>query len=348
MQSPVKVISARDFSRQDVIVPARFRLHFPAHWRASPVQNRYATALERETISWLARYGIGETAAEREKLRKFNCGMYGGYSLPGAPFASALLVTQFISLWLFWDDVEVEENIAWSIEDVVSALRDARGEASPANRYIAAWADLGRRLRPLTSEAWLQRLSDAMRAWLDNAKVETAMARAFRERRAVPEVEALLECRTISIGMFPTFYLIELSEGIELDAAFHEHPDVCGIKRMASRLVGMGNDLGGIAKDLINRWLNLVVVIAERSALPLEEAFAELVARHNAEVIAFDRAAARLPRFGPATDPFVAGWVQAVRHNVYGFALWESLAERYQEYKAVVGNTALLAAASEG
>ncbi len=35
-----------------------------------------------------------------------------------------------------------------------------------------------------------------------------------------------------------------------------------------------------------------------------------------------------LPSFGADADLFVPGWVQAVRHNVYGFALWESLAER--------------------
>lgn len=108
----------------------------------------------------------------------------------------------------------------------------------------------------------------------------------------------------------------------------------------------MGNDLGGVAKDLKDRWLNLVPVTAERRQISLTAAFEAVIDVHNADVLAFDRLASRLPSFGPDTDPFVPGWVQAVRHNVYGFALWESLAERYQATKAIVGSTPLIAGLS--
>jgi hypothetical protein len=143
--------------------------------------------------------------------------------------------------------------------------------------------------------------------------------------------------------MYPTFHLIELCEGIELDDAFHRHVEIRELKRLASRLVGLGNELGGVAKDLQDRWLNLVPLTAEQRQLSLTAAFANVVAAHNADVLAFDALASRLSSFGPQTDLFVAGWVQAVRHNVYGFALWESLAERYQAKKAIVGSTPLIA-----
>jgi hypothetical protein len=342
MQSSVQVIRAFEFSAREAMVPSAYRLRFPAHWRASPVQNRYFEAIERDTIAWLNRYGIGCRASEREKLRKFSCGMYGGYSLPLAAFSTALLVTQFISLWLFWDDVEIEDDVTWSVDDVVAAL-SASPSIKKTSRYVAAWADLGKRLQHMTSATWLSRLGRTMREWLTNAKIETRLGRAFRSEGKCPDVDTLFECRTISIGMFPTFHLIELTEGIELDDSFHEHAAVRSLKRTASRLVGMGNDLGGVAKDILHRWLNLVLALAERSSLGVEDAFGRIVDLHNEEVVAFDREAACLPSFGPAIDPFVVGWVQAVRHNVYGFALWESVAERYQEHKAIVGNTALLA-----
>lgn len=180
-QSHVKVVSAQDFQRLDVETPESFELRFPGRWIARPIQNRYAAAIERETIAWLASYDIGLDRDEAEKLRKFNCGGYGGYSLPLADYRAALLVTQFISLWLFWD---------------------------------------------------------------------------------------------------------------------------------------------------------------------IEEAFQRVVDIHNAEVAEFDRLATELPSWGPATDVLARGWVQAVRHNVYGFTLWESTAERYQEFKAVVGSKALIAPVS--
>jgi len=341
MHDRIRIVSARELGVQSQPA-ACYCLRFPASWRHAPVKNRYASALEQSTLAWLSSYAIGGTAAEREKLRKFDCGAYGGCSLPGAPFTSALLVTQFISLWLFWDDAQVEDDVSWSIDDVVDALT-VQLSHPPASRYIAAWSDLGQRLQLVASPAQLARLAQSMREWLHNAKLETALARAYREEGCCPDLDTLFACRTVSIGMYPTFHLIELTEGIELGDSFHAHPATHAVKRLASRLVGLGNDIGGIAKDLQNRWLNLVLVTAEQTQSTLERAFAHIVKLHNEEVLAFDQAAAAMPSFGPTTEPFVQGWLQAVRHNVYGFALWESQAERYQEFQAIAGDTPLLA-----
>jgi terpene synthase-like protein len=338
----VRIVSAQDFLRLGVEAPASFELRFPQRWIARPVQNRYAVAIEHETLAWLGSYGIGRSLDEAEKLRKFNCGIYGGYSLPTANYQTALLVTQFISLWLFWDDAQVEEEDDFCIEAVLEALA---GTAEPraASRYLAAWADIGRRLRRTQSAAWFGRLESTMREWLENAKLETCLAQAFKSGGACPDFATLFDCRTISIGMFPTFHLIEFAEGIELDESFHEHERVVALKRLASRLVGLGNDLGGLAKDISNQWLNLVLVLMEQSALKIEDAFQRIVNIHNADVEEFDRVALELPSREAETDALARGWVQSVRHNVFGFTLWESVAERYQESKAVVGRKALIA-----
>lgn len=339
----LRLIPAVELEALGLEPPAGYRLRFPEHWRATPLQNRYAAALERRTLSWLREYGMGAELDEAERLRRFDVGRYGGYSLPHAGFEAALLVTQYISLWLFWDDLQVEDELGWNVGHVVQALHGEWQPTSSESRYLAAWADLGTRLRGQRSPAWLARLSSSMLQWLENAKREAEWALSFRERRICPDLDDLFACRTISIGMYPTFHLIELCEGIELDDAFHGHAEIRELKRLASRLVGLGNDLGGVAKDLKDRWLNLVPVTAERRQLSLTAAFAAVVDAHNADVLVFDRLASRLPSFGPDTDVFVPGWVQAVRHNVYGFALWESLAERYQAIKAVVGSTPLIA-----
>ena len=63
---------------------------------------------------------------------------------------------------------------------------------------------------------------------------------------------------------------------------------------------------------------------------------------HNQEVLDFDRMAARLPSFGAELDARVSRWLEAVRYSVYGFALWESTAERYQEYTALAAGRPLL------
>jgi len=343
LPSDLRIIPAAKFESLELQPPASFRLAFPEHWRATPVQNPYAAALERSTLRWLREYEMGVEPEERERLRRFDVGRYGGYSLPHAAFEPALLVTQYISLWLFWDDLQIEDDSGCNVDHVLQALHGEWPRAKSESRYLVAWANLGKRMRRQRSPAWLARLSSSMLQWLENAKRETEWACAYRQRRLGVEIDDLFACRTISIGMYPTFHLIELCEGIELDDAFHGHPDVRELKRLASRLVGMGNELCGVAKDLKERWLNLVPLTAERRQLSLTAAFAALVDDHNADVLAFDAVASRLPSFGIDTDILVSGWVQAVRHNVYGFALWESLAERYQANKAVVGSTPLIA-----
>lgn len=343
MNGEIEIISGRPRSAAH---RAHHRLAFPAHWRAQPVLNPDEATLEAATVAWLATHGMGQNPAEREKLRKFECGKYGGYSLPKAPLPEALLVTEFISLWLFWDDVEVEDHTRWNIDDVVRALLG--DDSLDRGRYVAAWAELGRRLGEARSAAWRARLAASMQEWLENAKVETALARRLRDQAEWPDLEAAFDCRTVSIGMYPTFYLIEHAAGFELPASFHEHPLVRTLKRTASRLVGMGNDLGGVAKDIFHGWLNLVLVFGHAFDLRVEEAFARVVDLHNREVLDFDLTAERLPSWGAELDARVALWVAAVRHSVYGFALWESRAERYQEYTALAGGRALLVTLDTG
>lgn len=340
----VRIVSAAELARSGAVAPPQLRLRFPPHWRAEPVQNRYAAALELETIAWLRSYGMGEAPEEAETVRGVDCARYGGYSLPLADFDTGLLITQFISLWIFWDDAQVEREVSWDIDDVLSAMLGRR--CAPQSRYLAAWADLGRRLRRARSERWMRRFGAAMRQWLENAKGETAMAQAFKRRDALPDFEALYDCRTVSIGMYPVFYLLEHAEGFELPDAVHDHPAVVALKRSAARLVGLANDLCGLAKDLREDWLNLVRILRKRAHITLPQAFEEVVRIHNDEVRAFDRLASALPSFGPGLDVLVRGWVQAARHNVYGFALWGSVAERYQRYKVLVGDQALIAAVS--
>jgi hypothetical protein len=342
MRGDVRILPAAEFSEVGTTIPAAFKLRFPSGWRARPVQNRYAQTIGRETLQWLSRYGIGKRPEEIEKLCKFACEAYGGYSLPLASYQTGLLVTEFISLWLFWDDVQVEEGLGFSTEDVVAALVESSPPRS-TSPYVAAWFDIGERLRRTQSRRWLSRLGASMGEWLENAKVETAMAMAHRRYGGCPDFEVLFECRTISIGMFPTFYLIEFAEGYELPDGVHDHVAVVALKRLAARLVGMGNDLGGIAKDVRNGWINLVLSLSERSRASIRDAFAAVIAIHNADVERFDRLAAELPGFGTEINELVQGWVQAVRYNVYGFALWESTAPRYQEFKAIAGNEALIA-----
>jgi hypothetical protein len=171
----------------------------------------------------------------------------------------------------------------------------------------------------------------------------TENAARYEAGEALPPFETMLDIRTVSIGMYPTFHLIEMAEGLELPEDFNEEPHIVELKRLASRLVGYGNDLGGFAKDVHGHWPNLVNALKAQTASTTPQAFRAVVDMHNAEVEAFDDVAADVPRWGRQVDVQVDGWVQAVRYSVAGFTLWESMAERYQQYKAVLDGRVLAA-----
>lgn len=223
---------------------------------------------------------------------------------------------------------------------------EAEEAAKGPNAFLAAWNDLCERLRRTQTEPWMQRLGVALRAWIANARIETANAEVYQRTGKLPSCATMLDIRTVSIGMYPTFYLLEMAEGFELPESVHEHATVVELKRLASRLVGYGNDLGGLAKDLAGNWPNLVTAYEKEHGVSTSEAFDAVAALHNREVETFDAVAKTLPSWGPDLDVEVEQWVQAIRYSVLGFTFWESLATRDQKWQAQSGNDPLVAPVS--
>jgi terpene synthase-like protein len=339
----VTIISEGDSRGLERLTPHKFRLLFPDHWQSPyPGGNVYLDAFERGTIDWLRSFGMLRDERDSEIIKKFSCGKYGGYSSPRASFRDGLLITEFVSLWLFWDDCVVEQGTRWSIDDMVSAMGDEstlRGD----DGFMNAWHDLCVRLRQTQSATWMVRLCSEMQAWMENAKIETQNAQKYKRSGIMPDFDTMLDIRTVSIGMYPTFHLIEMTEGFELPANFHEHGIVKEMKRLASRLVGIGNDLGGLAKDLANGWPNLITALRQQANISLVDAFCRIVDMNNADVATFDQLEDQLPSWGSKIDSQIQGWIRAVRYSVVGFTLWESLAERYQNKKVAVDGRVLAA-----
>jgi hypothetical protein len=339
----VTLVSKEDARGLATLAPHKLRLLFPSHWRSPyPTGNIYIEAFERCTVDWLNRFDLLKEEHDRETIRKFSCGMYGGYSSPRANFRDGLLVTEFVSLWLFWDDRVVEGGTRWSIDEVLSAMhQDCALRTSDG--FMNAWNDLCLRLRQTQSPAWMARLSAEMEDWMRSAKRETDNAQEYRRSGILPEFDEMLELRTVTIGMYPTCYLLELTEGVDLPGSFYDNPIVREIKRLASRLILFGNEFGSLAKDLADGWPNLVTALQRQRNVSAYDAFNDLVDMHNADVDAFDDLERLLPDWGPEIDLQIRGWVQAVRYSVLGFTLWESLAERYQDKKALVSGKVLAA-----
>lgn len=302
----------------------------------------YSGAFHQATVDCLSRFSLIKNDHDRAVVDKFACGWYGGLSSPRSNFRDGLMLTQYVSLWLFWDDLVVGRDMSWGVEAVVAALTDER-PPDTSDGVVLAWHDLCNRLRKLQTEGWQGRLAYDMEIWMRNAKVETLNADRYRATGELPPFETMLDIRTVSIGFYPTLYLIESAEGLDLPDDFYVDPHVVELTRLASRLISYGNDLGGFAKDHRDGWPNLVTGFKAETGSTTAQTFRALVDMHNAEVDAFDEVAKKLPSWGAEVDVQVAGWLQAIRYSVAGFTLWESTAQRYQQYKPVVDEGVLAA-----
>ena len=338
----VAALHRREAANLPALTPHRFRLLFPTSWEPPfPEGNRYSPLLENLTLEWLQRFGLATTEREVEVVRQFDCGRYGGYSSPCSSFRDVLLITQFISLWLFWDDEMVEQGIGWSIQDFVTAMEGA--PSRDENGFAQAWRDLSERLRRTQSGRWMRRLLADMEDWMRLAKVDTSSGQGLLAEGVMPRFEEMLAIRTVNIGMYPTFHLLEMAEGFELPDHVFEDEDVRELKRLSSRLVAFGNELGGLGKDVANGWPNLALALQHERDMTIEDAVAAVVEMHNADVESFDDVAARLRSWEPTIDLQAREWVQAIRYSVVGFTRWEAGAERYQRHKLVVDGRVLAA-----
>jgi hypothetical protein len=141
--------------------------------------------------------------------------------------------------------------------------------------------------------------------------------------------------------MYPTVFLLEDGYDFEFPPEFHAHETTRRLKKLSNMIVGLGNDVFSLGKDLSEGQTNLVSTLMAEAGLAGDEALARVMAMHDAAVAEYDELAARMPSFGARVDAFVARWVQDLRLASLGFSLWESQAPRYTAHCIVAGTEVL-------
>jgi hypothetical protein len=310
----------------------RFHFRVPPRWRSPVLRNPFAAEAERRVLAWLE--GLGCTRAEVERARKFDAAGYVGIPFPFLPPEDTVRCAKYLSLWLLWDDVQVETlDSRWKIE-ARDVLADRRPEGM--SRFDEGWWQIMGEFARTRSPRWLEDLCQAMAVWDDAALEEATAMRDRRERGVLPSFARQLELRTATIGMYATVYLLEDAYDFELPRAFHADPTVLRLKVLASQIVGLGNDLLSFGKDHVEDQINLASTLMQERRIGVDAALEHLVRMHDAALEEYDRLAdAVIDGWPDDVTPFAARWLQDVRYASIGFSLWESQAPRYAGYKVV-------------
>jgi hypothetical protein len=309
----------------------RFLFQVPPRWRSAVFRNPFAEEAAAHVLDWLA--ALGCSRADVDRVRRFDAAGYVGVPFPALSREKTIFTAKWLSLWLLWDDVQVEtlqEGWRFDGEQVLSGRRPARMTC-----FDEGWWQLLGELAAARSPRWIIDLCRAMDAWSAAAFEEAAAMRDHRERGVLPSFERQMATRSATIGMYATVYLLEDAYDFELPRSFHAHPTVERLEELANDIVGLGNDILSFAKDCHEQQLNLVSTLMAERGLSVDEAIEHLVRRHDRALDEYDRLADSLVDWPPEIAPIVARWLSDVRHASLGFSLWESQAPRYTAYKVV-------------
>jgi hypothetical protein len=310
----------------------RFDFRAPAHWKSPVDRNPHALAAQRDKLDWFV--SLGCSAAEMRRAERFDIAGYVGIPFPFLPCDKAARIGKYVSMWLLWDDVHVENlESRWRI-GTEHVLADERPPG--LTRFDEGWWQLLQELAAARSPRWIDDLCRAMETWSVAAQ-EEARAKALYSARGIPPSFAReMDLRMATIGMYATVFLLEDAYDFELPGDFLAHPAVSKIMDLSNMIVGIGNDVLSFCKDCCEGQINLISTLMYERDLVCEDALEQIVRMHNEAVQEYDRLASTLGTWPAEENRWIQRWLQDVRYASIGFSLWEAQAPRYTADKLIV------------
>lgn len=306
-------------------------IEFPRNWYPHVRTSLFEKTIESETIKWMTEYQIISSKEEESTVKEFEISKYAGY--PGCMFnyEYALLNSKMITLWLLWDDVEVEGISNPSYYSNLIELLSEPSDTVSGDRFICAWKHIGDEITRLggTNE-FRKRFGKSIDGWIDSACKETKFLSQKSENISF---ENVLDSRRLTIGMDPTCILAERGTGIELPQYVL---DAIGPAYASIALtVSLVNDLVSVPKDLKKGTLssNCVLWYMAKNSCPLSEAYTHILSLLASNISKFDHIASHiLSNIGKEWYERVMVYFNTLRYISSGFAQWHIECQRYLKY----------------
>ncbi len=302
------------------------KLLYPVRWVA-PLSS-HASMMENHARTWLRENGILEGKEMEEKFEKLSVGEYANGPFPHANPSRAVVITKFLALWIFYDDI-IEEKDDGLEAILFEAIAGNLNPKSCKHPHLKCWAQLGHDYAKVMSPRWRQRHAQRFVEWIRSVREESQAAQHFRDTGLYPNSAQHLERRRLNIGNLPNLDFLEYQMEQELPENIWEDPDFRHIEDLAAEVVAITNDLFGFSKDRSLRWCNLVPCLAQEFRLPLESAFQWSIDLHNARIRQIqEQEETLLNKYH--NDTQLPLWLQGMHHVLYGFARWHQRAPRYR------------------
>jgi hypothetical protein len=306
-------------------------LIYPALWK--PNLNPFARESSKMASDWFCDLGIVNDTLTSKLLQEERADLYAGYPYPTASLQKLTTVCQFLSLWILFDDLVVENSTDYwnksTFQDYVRLVHEGT-RPTLTDPFMKAWGDLFSRFRNEMSTEWTARVAGSFITWLKGALHERELFSSLRKQNHCPSWQEYLRVRSVSVGVLPTFQFIEYVEGFELPESCLKSDLLQSLHDIGTRIIFLANDIMSLEKDLDADWPNAVTSIQKDLSLSLRDAVSKTVTIHNEYVSEFLDLESKL--FSPhrILDPRLQKYVEKMHFVIRGFAEFEGAAERYQ------------------
>lgn len=279
--------------------------------------------VKQRCITWLNEYGILDDPEHRKRVLGTEAAYMTCLWAPNGTVDLLSVSAQWVYLGFAIDDARFDDGpirgradlFLPMIMDVLQGLDYPEG-ATTDDPYVAAFQDLGRRVREVSEPEVARRWVEGNHAWFFGA---SAMV-AHRQGGTLPTLESYMNIGPRDRGIRTCVAAIEVAEGTGIPAAELDTPAMRAAFQAASLTVTLSNDLFSYRREVEQEALesniiniiahqhNVLVEVATEQALRLRERFLALYLALRDQML--PQVGERSVRYLRQLDRFVRGDAQ--------------------------------------
>ncbi|MCB1985046.1 MAG: hypothetical protein H6936_12395 [Burkholderiales bacterium] len=312
-------------TKENIILPY---LSCPFPEKISP----FADKVHAHTLEWVQNFQLvtEEKAFKRLRLSKF--GRLAARAYPDAALDRLEIISDW-NTWLFVIDDQCDESGLGKHPDQLSNLHNRSleilsGYPTEPNDVplILALEDIYRRLKPLSSQAWLLRFAKSASEYFE-ATFWEAQNRFYRRW---PSTDSYTLMRPFSGGLYTDIDLIEIAEKINIPCIARAHPRLTELANLTNNVVCWSNDIISLRKEQAHGDMhNMVMVMQHELKISLQESVNLVKKLIDAQIQQFLNVEQQLPKFVEFSDHDLKKYVAVLRSWMRGNLDWAYESKRY-------------------
>lgn len=284
--------------------------------------NPYADWMVNQTNQWIdSDYQIFSQPA-RERYKQMNIGTLTALCFPRVASYPHM---EPLARWILWGimlDDYYEPCIVREFQVIrqhIISILEGNQPAKQDNGIYHMAATMRDNLLALMPPHWMKRFIKHQDTQFEGMILESP----YKKDKRFPSLAEFMVIRELSVAIYPMLDLLEVQNGMALPDDIVMHLTIRRLGTLATRITAWLNDFYTLPKELLreNDTINLVLVLKHEHNISLEEAHAEAMRIHNADLEEFILLQAVLPDFG-IFNAAVANYIKDMGLFLQGQKTW--------------------------